>query len=65
MPFAIVGNIAEDRNQLIKNVCKDKMINLRSCEDLNLAKNYCESAVYQFNKKNCTETKDKLGWLLK
>jgi len=58
---AILYSLEVKQNQKIKEICTDKMIQYRSCDDLAFAKRYCEDAKEQYFENNCTVVQG-VGW---
>ncbi len=56
--IVLINYSMNDGYQEINHICKDSMIKYRSCDDLNLAKDFCVSAEKQFEENNCSEWVD-------
>jgi len=60
LSLMIISGIESNHNTDIKYICKYPQF--ESCENLEIAKDYCEPAQEYFEKFNCSVTNNKWGW---
>ena len=62
----IILTVESKQNEKVKQICIDVMIKYRSCEELYMAKKYCDRAEETYKHNNCSVTNNIIqDWLFK